>query len=187
MTQTITPSEHETAIQTREARAPEGPPPPKTGSTLKWVAVAAGGALAAAAVGLAITVFTGSGDGADRPTAVEAPVAIGSDRHLENQADAVAERIRAQHLDNEADARAASAAQVENRAPSVAPDNQAALRHNAEQYVEQLEDRAASVASPDNEAALRHNAEQYVEQLEDRAASVAPDEFLPGSRRVPTR
>jgi hypothetical protein len=154
MTQTITPSEHETTIQPREARAPEGPPPRRTRSTLKWVAVAAGGALAAAAVGLAVTVFTGSDDDADQPTAVETPVANGSDRHLENQANDAAERARSQHLDNEADARAASAA------PAAPAANQEALRHNAEQYVEQLENRAESAGTDGSGNQAELDAEQ---------------------------
>jgi hypothetical protein len=69
------------------------------------------------------------------------------------------------------------------------PANRAALAHQAEQYVESLESRAATVPAPEpaNRAALQHQVEQYVEWLESRAASVSAgdpstDDFVPGIR-----
>lgn len=60
-----------------------------------------------------------------------------------------------------------------NEAPE--PANLPALQHEAEQYVEGLEARAASVPAPEptNRAALQHQIDQYVEWLESRAASVS--------------
>jgi len=61
----------------------------------------------------------------------------------------------------------------------------AALAHQAAQYVEGLESRAASIPNS-NRAALAHDAERYIEWLESRAASISggaasTDGFVPGN------
>jgi hypothetical protein len=200
---------------------------------LQWVApVALVGALGLAACG-------NSDDTEAVRVAAPSPAGIGSDQHLANMAEELAQQERAykaaavevgsdQHLNNQAAEiasqranRAASArltgqaeqiqraqaarvaaqaarvewsAHLEGQAKTYArmnvptnsdanlpnafeAGNRAALMAQAEQYVEQLQDRADG-----NRDALMAQAEQYVEQQQDRAESNG--DFLPGWHHV---
>jgi hypothetical protein len=201
---------------------------------LRWAApVALVGALGLAACG-------NSDDTEAVRVAAPSPAGIGSDQHLANMAEELAQQERAyraaavagagsdQHLNNQAAEiasqranRAASArltgqaeqiqraqaarvaaqaarvewsAHLEGQAKTYArmnvptnsdanlpnafeAGNRAALMAQAEQYVEQLQDRADG-----NRDALMAQAEQYVEQQQDRAESNG--DFLPGWHHV---
>jgi hypothetical protein len=201
---------------------------------LRWAApVALVGALGLAACG-------NSDDTEAVRVAAPSAAGVGSDQHLSNKAEELAQEQRAfraasvgsdQHLNNraaeiasqranraasarltgqaeqmqraEAARLAAQAEQVERSAhlegqantysgidvptnsdanlPNVfEAGNRAAQAALAEQYVEQLQDRADG-----NRDALMAQAEQYVEQQQDRADSNRS--FLPGSHHVPTQ
>jgi hypothetical protein len=151
---------------------------------LRWAApVALVGALGLAACG-------GSGD--SEPVRVAAPSgvnawlseqAIQREAQLDNQA---AELSRQQRSNQAASARLT--AQAEQYERSLAAGIRAAQMAQAESYVQQQQDRAASSSS--NRAAQMAQAESYVQQQQDRAESNSSgydDEFLPGSRHMPTR
>jgi ribosomal protein L18 len=80
--------------------------------------------------------------------------------------------------------------QLQDRAVT-SSGNRVAQMAQAEQYVQQLQDRA--VTSSGNRVAQMAQAEQYVEQLQVRAESISSgndsydDDFLPGSHHVPVR
>jgi hypothetical protein len=188
---------------------------------LRWAApVALVGALGLAACG--------NDDTEAVRVAAPSVAGFGSDQHLSNMSEELA-RVSAsagsdQHLNNRAaelsreqrSYQAASArltAQAEQYERAVQAGNRAALRAQAESYVDQQKDRAESVSG--NRAAMMAQAESYVQQQLDRAESgravqmtESPayvweqqhradsssdgndsydDDFLPGSRHVPTR
>ena len=93
---------------------------------------------------------------------------------------AQAERIeRSAHLEGQA-----------NTYSGIEASNRAAQMAQAEQYVQQQQDRA--VTSSGNRAAQMAQAEGYVKQLQDRADSTSSgtdsdDDFLPGSHHVSGR
>jgi hypothetical protein len=145
---------------------------------LRWAApVTLVGALGLAACG-------NSDDTEAVRVAAPSAAGLGSDQHLNNQAEEIA-RASAnagsdQHLNNQA---AEIASQRATRAGSA---NRAVQMTQAPAYVWQLRDRAVSSSS--NRAAQMAQAEQYVGQLQDRAVSSSSgDDFLPGSRHVPVR
>jgi hypothetical protein len=133
---------------------------------------------------------------------------VGSDQHLNNKAAEIAsqrvnraasdrltgqaeqiQRAEAARLVAQAE-RAERSAHLEGQANTysgIEVGNRAALMAQAEQYVQQLQDRADS--SSGNRAALMAQAEQYVQQLQDRANSNSSgndsaDDFLPGGHHV---
>ena len=141
-----------------------------------------------------------------------ATASAGSDQHLNNKAAEIASqranRAASDRLTGQAEqiqrAEAARlAAQAErfersahlegqaNTYSGIEVGNRVAQMAQAEQYVQQLQDRA--VTSSGNRVAQMAQAEQYVEQLQDRAESISSgndsydDDFLPGSHHVPVR
>jgi hypothetical protein len=157
---------------------------------LRWAApVALVGALGLAACG--------DGDDTEAVRVAAPSVAgLGSDQHLANKADELARASASagsdQHLNNKADelARASASAGSDQHLNNAAAEltrqqraNQAAsdrLTAQAEQY--------ESAVEATNRAAQMAQAESYVQQLQDRAENSSDeDEFLPGSRHVPTR
>jgi hypothetical protein len=93
-----------------------------------------------------------------------------------NRAVAVAEQIERQaHLDG----------QAKTHSSSSATSNRAAVKGQADAYVDSLEARA-EVNS--NRAATKAQADAYVDSLEARAEDSGPDdEFVPGTRHMPMR
>jgi fatty acid/phospholipid biosynthesis enzyme len=135
---------------------------------------------------------------------------VGSDQHLNNKAAEIASqranRAASDRLTGQAEqiqrAEAARlAAQAErfersahlegqaNTYSGIEVSNRAAQMAQAEQYVQQQQDRA--VTSSGNRAAQMAQAEGYVKQLQDRADSTSSstdsDDFLPGSHHVSGR
>jgi hypothetical protein len=138
-----------------------------------------------------------------------ATASAGSDQHLNNKAAEIgsqrANRAASDRLTGQAEqiqrAEAARlAAQAErfersahlegqaNTYSGIEVGNRVAQMAQAEQYVQQLQDRAESISG--NRVAQMAQAEQYVEQLQDRAESISSgndsydDDFLPGSHHV---
>jgi hypothetical protein len=168
---------------------------------LRWAApVALVGALGLAACG-------NSDDTEAVRVAAPSAVGLGSDQHLNNQAEEIARASASagsdQHLNNQA---AEIASQQANRAASARLTGQAEqmqrvqaarLAAQAEQHEwsAHLEGQANTYSGIElgNRAAQMAQAEQYVEQLQDRAESNSSgndsydDDFLPGSRHVPVR
>ena len=174
---------------------------------LRWAApVALVGALGLAACG-------NSDDTEAVRVAAPSAAGVGSDQHLSNRAEELAQEQRAfraasvgsdQHLSNKA---AEIASQRANRAASARLTGQAEQMQRAEAarlaaQAEQVERSAhlegqantysgtnvPNVFEAGNRAAQMAQAEAYVEQQQDRAESNSYDgEFLPGSRHVPVR
>jgi hypothetical protein len=139
---------------------------------LRWAApVALVGALGLAACG--------DGDDTEAVRVAAPSVAgLGSDQHLVNQAEELARASAGagsdQHLNNQA-------AELARQQRSYQAAS-ARLTGQAEQYQRSVE--------AGNRAAQMAQAESYVQQQQDRAESGnggAGDEFVPGSRHMPTR
>ena len=153
--------------------------------TLRWIApVAMAGVLGFAACG---------GESAAEDARTEARVVSrGSDTHLYNQAEAIAERSVSRgsdtHLYNQAD-QAERVAQAEHL-DRVASARAAAAAEQAELDAK-LEGSAKTYGvSSGNRAALAAQAERYVEQLVANAESTqdsSSQEFVPGTRHMPVR
>jgi hypothetical protein len=162
---------------------------------LRWAApVALVGALGLAACG----------DDDTEAVRVAAPGAagIGSDRHLNNQAEEIARASasagsnRAAELAQQERAYRAASARIAVRAEQY--ERSAHLEGQANTYsgTDVPTNSDANLSNPveaGNRAAQAAQADGYVEQLQDRAGSNASgndsydDEFLPGSRHVPMR
>jgi hypothetical protein len=166
---------------------------------LRWAApVALVGALGLAACG-------DSDDTEAVRVAAPSVAGLGSDQHLNNQAEELARASAGagsdQHLNNQAaelarqqrSYQAASArltAQAEQYERSVEASNRAAQMAQADAYVDSLEARAADAdfSGGSYRAAQKAQADAYVDSLEARAEdSGTDDEFVPGSRHMPTR
>jgi hypothetical protein len=163
---------------------------------LRWAApVALVGALGLAACG--------NDDTEAVRVAAPSVAGFGSDQHLNNKAEELARASAGagsdQHLNNTAaelsreqrSYQAASArltAQAEQYERAVQAGNRAAQMAQAEAYVNQQQDRAES-----NRAVQMTQAQSYVWEQQHRADSNSngndsyDDDFLPGSRHVPTR
>ena len=164
---------------------------------LRWAApVALVGALGLAACG--------NGDDTEAVrVAAPSAVGVGSDQHLANKAEELARPSAVagsdQHLSNKAaeltrqqrSYQAASArltAQAEQYERSVEAGNRAAQMGQAESYVQQQQDRAEG-----SQAVQMTKTPAYVRWLQDRAEANSSgddssgDEFVPGSRHMPTR
>ena len=150
--------------------------------TLRWIApVAMAGVLGFAACG---------GESAAEDARTEARVVSrGSDTHLYNQAEAIAERSLSRgsdtHLFNQAD-------QAERVAQAEHLDRVASARAAAAAELDAKLEGSAKTAgvSSGNRAALAAQAERYVEQLEANAESTqdsSSQEFVPGTRHMPVR
>ena len=156
---------------TTPAREPLRRPKARRG-VLTWAAVV-GGCIAVAA--FAVATLTGGGDDSDIPTPRLDPRA----EQYERQA----------HLDGQARTYDRDTGAV---APSEA-GNQSARRGEAEHYERQahLDGQAkthSSSSAAGNRAALEAQADAYVDSLQARAEdSGSDDEFVPGSRHMPTR
>ena len=139
---------------------------------LRWAApVALVGALGLAACG-------NSDDTEAVRVAAPSAAGVGSDQHLANKAEELARASAVagsdQHLNNKA-------AELTRQQRSYQAAS-ARLTAQAEQYERSVE--------AGNRAAQMAQAESYVQQQQDRADSVnggSGDEFVPGSRHMPTR
>jgi hypothetical protein len=166
---------------------------------LRWAApVALVGALGLAACGnddteaVRVAAPSVAGFGSDQHLAnmseelARVSAGAGSDQHLNNRS---AELSREQRSNQAASDRLTGQAEQYERA--VEAGNRAAQMAQAESYVQQQQDRA--VSSSGNRAAQMAQAQSYVWELEHRAEGNADsndsydDDFLPGSRHVPTR
>jgi hypothetical protein len=163
---------------------------------LRWAApVALVGALGLAACG--------NDDTEAVRVAAPSVAGFGSDQHLNNKAEELARAAASagsdQHLNNRAaelsreqrSYEASSArltAQAEQYERAVQAGNRAAQMAQAESYVNQQRDRVVS-----NRAVQMTQAQSYVWEQQHRADSNSngndsyDDDFLPGSRHVPTR
>jgi hypothetical protein len=159
---------------------------------LRWAApVALVGALGLAACG-------NSDDTEAVRVAAPSAAGVGSDQHLANKAEELARASAVagsdQHLNNKAEelARASAVAgsdqHLNNKAAELTRQQRsyqaasARLTAQAEQYERSVE--------AGNRAAQMAQAESYVQQQQDRADSAnggSGDEFVPGSRHMPTR
>jgi hypothetical protein len=153
--------------------------------TLRWIApVAMAGVLGFAACG---------GESAAEDARTEARVVSrGSDTHLYNQAEAIAERSVSRgsdtHLYNQAD-QAERVAQAEHL-DRVASARAAAAAEQAELDAKLEGSAKTAGVSSGNRAALAAQAERYVEQLVANAESTqdsSSQEFVPGTRHMPVR
>jgi hypothetical protein len=110
MAQTTVPDEHDTltrdpstGVETSDTREP-GPPARRSRTAiLSWVGV---GAALAAAVAFVVAVVVSGDDTSERPAVAPADI-VGSDQHLANQANDIADRTldvtgSDQHLTNQA-------------------------------------------------------------------------------------
>jgi hypothetical protein len=166
---------------------------------LRWAApVALVGALGLAACG--------NDDTEAVRVAAPSVAGLGSDQHLSNMSEELA-RVSAsagsdQHLSNRAaelsreqrSYQAASdrlTAQAEQYERAVQAGNRAAMKAQAESYVQQQQDRAESVSG--SRAIQMTQSPAYVWGLQHRADTSSDandsydDDFLPGSHHVPTR
>ena len=163
---------------------------------LRWAApVALVGALGLAACGnddteaVRVAAPSVAGFGSDQHLSnmseelARASASAGSDQHLNNRA---AELSREQRSNQAASARLTAQAEQYQRA--VKAGNRAALKAQGESYVQQQQDRAQS-----GRAVQMTESPAYVWEQQHRADSSSDsndsyaDDFLPGSRHVPTR
>ena len=114
-------------------------------------------------------------------TAAPAAAVVGSDVHLQNQAAEIEAQATAEHLDAQAAAIAASGSDVHlaNQAAEIA-EGQADVSSGTDVY---LANQAADIAERD--AHLAGNAQTHA--TPDDTSDGTDDEFVPGSRRMPTR
>jgi hypothetical protein len=163
---------------------------------LRWAApVALVGALGLAACG-------DNDDSEAVRVAAPSAAGVGSDQHLNNQAEEIARASAGagsdQHLNNQAaelarEQRAYQAASARLTAQAEQVERSAHLERQAHTYSGTGVPTNSDANLPNafeagNRAAQMAQAEAYVQQQQDRAESNSYDgEFLPGSRHVPTR
>ena len=149
----------------------------RTNRALAWIAPAA----MVGALGLAACGDSSDSDVSAR-TVAPAAGAVGSDVHLANQAADIEGQVSEAHLDNQAAAMAAAGSDVHlaNLAAEIAGSE---ATSGSDVHLANL---AADAA--ERQAHLDGNAETYsTPQDSDQDTSGTDDEFVPGSRRMPTR
>ena len=151
----------------------------RTNRALAWIAPAA----MVGALGLAACGDSSDSDVSAR-TVAPAAGAVGSDVHLYNQASDIEGQVSEAHVDHQAAAMAAAGSDVHlaNLAAEIAA-GQTEVNSGSDVH---LVNQAADIA--EREAHLDGNAETYsTPQDSDQDTSGTDDEFVPGSRRMPTR
>jgi hypothetical protein len=148
----------------------------RSNKALAWIAPAA----MVGALGLAACGDSSDSDVSAR-TVAPAAGAVGSDVHLYNQAADIESKVSEAHLDNQVAAMAAAGSDVHlyNQAADIAGSE---TTSGSDVHLANLAAEAA-----ERQAQLDGNAETYSTPQDSDDTGSTDDEFVPGSRRMPTR